>query len=78
MIHRDVKPSNIILDAGGSPHLMDFGLAKRDAGEITMTHGGPGPGHARLHEPRAGPGRRRTRSTAAATCTAWAWSSTCC
>jgi serine/threonine protein kinase len=37
VVHRDVKPSNIMIDAEAKPHVMDFGLAKRDAGEITMT-----------------------------------------
>jgi tRNA A-37 threonylcarbamoyl transferase component Bud32 len=64
IVHRDVKPSNIMLQAGvrdrGSgigekadgvssatpdlrsltPCLMDFGLSKRDAGEITVTRDG--------------------------------------
>ena len=28
IVHRDVKPGNIILDASGRPYLMDFGIAK--------------------------------------------------
>jgi hypothetical protein len=37
IIHRDMKPSNVMIDEGGQPHLMDFGLAKREVGEVTMT-----------------------------------------
>jgi tRNA A-37 threonylcarbamoyl transferase component Bud32 len=33
VIHRDVKPSNLILGEDGLPHLTDFGLAQRDVGE---------------------------------------------
>jgi WD40 repeat protein len=37
VVHLDVKPSNIMIGDDGRPSVMDFGLAKREAGEITMT-----------------------------------------
>ncbi|MEM6797967.1 MAG: tetratricopeptide repeat protein [Planctomycetota bacterium] len=37
VVHRDLKPGNVMLDIEGEPHVMDFGLAKRDASEITMS-----------------------------------------
>lgn len=37
IVHRDVKPSNILFDAHGAPWLTDFGLATHSAGDATLT-----------------------------------------
>lgn len=45
VIHRDLKPGNILIDAGGQPHLTDFGVAKvlqESHSEITGAGGTPG------------------------------------
>ncbi|MAT72727.1 MAG: hypothetical protein CMJ58_24875 [Planctomycetaceae bacterium] len=57
VVHRDLKPSNIMIDPAGTPRIMDFGLAKRESGEVTMTCDGQILGTAAYMSPEQAAGR---------------------
>ena len=59
IIHRDIKPGNILIDGDGKPWVTDFGLARIDT-DHSFTHSGDLLGTLRYMSPEQVTGPRRT------------------
>jgi tRNA A-37 threonylcarbamoyl transferase component Bud32 len=57
VLHRDLKPQNIMVDSTGRPRVTDFGLAKMLAGDSTLTHTGAVMGSPSYMSPEQARGR---------------------
>ncbi len=64
IIHRDVKPQNVIVDAGDRAHLTDFGLARRLDADATLTREGQFLGTPQYAAPEQARGSAQTGTPA--------------
>jgi formylglycine-generating enzyme required for sulfatase activity/tRNA A-37 threonylcarbamoyl transferase component Bud32/LysM repeat protein len=58
VVHRDVKPGNVLLDAQGDCYLTDFGLAKMLGDSLHLTASGVGVGTPAYMSPEQGQGEK--------------------
>ena len=64
LLHRDLKPTNILLDREGLPYVTDFGLAKRIEGDSDLTQSGLLVGTPCYMAPEQAAGRKDKITTA--------------